>query len=99
MPQPVLLILLLVAVASPQRIALAEEAEYESLQAYCVATSQDTPENCACGQATADEIMSSQEQALALELMTGNSAVLAELGPAQQQEFYNKLAQVTSGCS
>ena len=75
-----------------------DKPQYESLQEFCVATKKDTPENCECGQATADRIMSAEEQAAALAMMTGNTDVLNQLGD-RREEFMEKLSQVTAGCT
>lgn len=75
---------------------------YESLQDYCESTKIDTPQNCACGQATADEIMSAEEQALALEMMTNTEkgqAEMAEMEKEKLRAFTEKMLRVTMGCA
>jgi hypothetical protein len=75
-----------------------DTSKYEPLKDFCIETKKDTQENCECGQATADKIMSPEEQAIALALMLGNSDALSKLGD-KHDEFMNKLSQVTNGCS
>ncbi len=75
--------------------ALAQES-YDSLEDFCLRTNADTPENCRCGQATADAIMSDQEQAVALAMMTQQQP--PELDPEAQMSLMQKVSQVTKGC-
>ncbi len=74
---------------------LAQES-YSSLEDYCLRTAADTPENCECGQATADRIMSDEEQAAALAMMTQQQP--PQLSPENYLALTEKLQQVTSGC-
>ena len=87
-----------VGLLTTQRADAADQAQYKSLKDFCVATKKDTPENCQCGQATADRIMSAEEQAIALAMMTGNADALRRLGD-KHEEFMEKLSLVTAGCS
>ena len=75
----------------------AAEPDYDSLEDFCLQTQVDTPANCACGQATANDIMSDAEQELTLTMMiTGEPPVLG--GSEAQAAFFEKVSQVTSGC-
>ena len=53
--------------------------------------------NCACGQATADDIMSDTEQQLTLLMMIRGQPPAFDSAEAQMA-FLEKVAQVTSGC-
>ena len=75
----------------------ADTSKYGSLKEFCIAEEKDTPKNCECGQATADKILSSKEQTLALALMQGDSKALSQLGE-KHDAFMNKLSKVTRGC-
>ena len=77
--------------------AYAAEPSYDSLKDFCLQTQVDTPANCDCGQATADDIMSDEEQELTLTMMvTGQPP---QLGSAEAQAaFFQKVSQVTAGC-
>ena len=70
----------------------------KSLKEFCIAEKKDTRENCECGQATADKILSAKEQAMALALMQGERKVVSQLG-GNHDAFMDKLSQVTKGCS
>lgn len=88
-----LLIGLLVAAASaPLNAAEA----YTSLEDFCLKTGADTPENCRCGQETADAIMSAEEQATALAMMAYQQQ--PSLSPEAQMALMSKLSEVTEGC-
>ena len=78
-------------------VIASDEPKYMYIEEYCVETNQDTFENCKCGQATADKIMSSEEQALALRLMVEDSEKPPHLGD-KHDEFMAKLSQVRKGC-
>ncbi len=73
-----------------------DTSEYKSLMEFCIAN--DTQNNCECGQATADKIMSSEEQEIALAIMLGNRDARSKLGD-KHDEFMDKLSKVTKGCS
>ncbi len=73
-------------------------SQHDSLQNFCIAEKKDTPENCECGQATANEIMSPKEQAMALALMQGDRKVVSQLGE-NHDAFMDKLSQITKGCT
>ena len=73
-----------------------DTSEYKSLMEFCIAN--DTKKNCECGQATADKIMSSEEQEIALAIMLGNSDARSKLGD-KHDEFMDKLSKVTKGCT
>ena len=75
-----------------------DTSKYESLQEFCIDRNKDTRENCECGQATADKIMSSKEQTIALAFMQGNPKATAQLAE-KRDEFMGKLSQVTNGCT
>jgi len=77
-------------------ILASDTSEYESLKEFCIAN--DTQENCECGQATADKIMSSEEQEIALAIMLGNRDARSKLGD-KHDEFMDKLSKVTKGCT
>jgi len=75
-----------------------DTSKYESLKEFCIDRKTDSRENCECGQATADKIMSSKEQAIALALMQGDSKAVSQLAE-KHDEFMDKLSQVTNGCT
>ena len=72
--------------------------EYTSLQDFCLKTKADTPENCVCGQATADELLSKEEQTMALNMM-GQRTQPSLPSAEAQDEFMAKLKRVTDGCA
>jgi secreted PhoX family phosphatase len=85
-------------------VAMATSAApaYKSLQDYCESTKIDTAKNCACGQATADKIMSAEEQSLALDMMTNSEraqAKMARMGTEKVRLFTEKMRRVTMGCA
>jgi hypothetical protein len=88
-----LFFLLIFAVSADSALA---QASYGSLEDFCVKTGKDTPENCRCGQATADRILSDEEQATALAMMAYQQH--PELSPEEQMTLMDKLSQVTEGC-
>ena len=90
--------LFFVGVQATQPADAADQPQYKSLEDFCVVTKKDTPENCQCGQATADKIMTAEEQAIALSMMTGNVDALRKLGD-KHGEFMDKLSLVTAGCT
>lgn len=72
----------------------------ETLGEFCVANKQDTAENCACGQRTADELLTPEEQELVLRLMKrekGSQAALAALG-SKIDMLMSRVDQITQGC-
>ena len=76
----------------------AEENEPSNLlKEFCIEAAADTKENCECGQATANEIMSVEEQATALALMQGDSSARNSL-KNNHDEFMEKLSKVSKGC-
>ncbi len=75
-----------------------DTTEYGSLKEFCIAEEKDTRENCECGQATADKILSPKEQAIALALMQGDRKVVSQLGE-NHDAFMDKLSKITKGCS
>ena len=84
-------------VASPLQ---ANTPAYETLEQYCVAVEADTPENCACGQAKAEQLMTAEERRLVLGLISDDPKAkqqFMELGPKGQQ-LMQKFNQVTQGC-
>ena len=83
-------LLLMLAVPVP-----AEES-YSSLEDFCLRTNADTPENCACGQATADRIMSDSEQATVLSMMANQQPPPAD--PEERMALMQKVNQMTQGC-
>lgn len=76
--------------------ASADEPPYASLEAFCLATKVDTPANCKCGQATADRLMSAEEQALVLSMML-DRALMAKVA-SEDPVLIAKFSQVTQGC-
>ena len=94
----VLFSILTIAVASTTSAA----PVYKSLQDYCESTNVDTAKNCACGQATADKIMSAEEKSMALEMMTNREqaqAKMARMEIDKVRAFTEKMRRVTSGCA
>ena len=85
-----------VAVAAVSTV-YATEPSYDSLEEFCLQTQVDTPANCDCGQATADDIMSDEEQQLTLTMMITGQPPVLESSEAQAA-FFAKVSQVTSGC-
>lgn len=77
--------------------AYASEPSYDSLEDFCLQTRVDTPANCDCGQATADDIMSDAEQELALTMMITGQPPILDSAEAQAA-FFEKVSQVTAGC-
>lgn len=79
----------------------ANEPPYKSLEEFCLATKADTAENCACGQETADRILTDEEQRLALGLMTQDPDAQSKImsDPSMGEILMNKLAEVTKGCA
>ena len=75
----------------------ATSTDYASLEDFCLKTQADTPENCACGQATADELLTAEEQEMALELMGQQARPQFESIEAHD-EFMARLSKVTEGC-
>ncbi len=73
---------------------------YSSLKEFCIATNADTEANCICGQKTADEILSKEEQQLLLGLMLQDPATMQQMqsSPAQMMALMQKSEQVTAGC-
>ena len=71
---------------------------YGSLKEFCIAEEKDTGENCECGQATANIIMSPQEQAVPLALMQGVSQPVLQT-TEKHDAFMDKLSQITKGCT
>ena len=88
--------ILAVLLAGLAVLAMAQES-YDSLQDYCLKTGVDTPDNCRCGQATADAIMSDEEQAAALAMMAYEQR--PQMTPEEQMALMEKLSQVTGGCA
>ena len=98
MKQPMIVSgLLLAAIASPPTFGQATE-DYSSLLDFCVKTRANTPEHCRCGQETADEIMTDDEQALALTMMAQRQPP-SFASVAEHDAFMTKLSRVTSGCA
>ena len=77
--------------------AIAAEPSYDSLKDYCLQTGVDTPENCTCGQATADEIMTDEEQQQTLAMMISGQPPPFDSMEAQMA-FMEKVGKVTDGC-
>jgi len=75
-----------------------DTSKYKSLQEFCIDRNKGTGEICECVQATADKIMSSKEQTIALALMQGDSKAVSQLAE-KHDEFMDKLSQVTNGCT
>ncbi len=74
---------------------------YESLEQFCLATNADTPENCACGQAKADKLLTPEEQQLVIGLMTENPDALGQIMQMEDngQALMEKVQQITKGCN
>ena len=87
------LTLLVALLASGQVVA---QESYDSLEDFCLRTNADTPENCACGQATADRIMSDAEQATVLSMMANQQPPPAD--PQERMALMQKVNQMTEGC-
>ena len=90
---------LCMCLASP--MLWAAESQYQSLEHFCVTTNADTKENCACGQATADEIMTPEEQHLVLGLMADDPVAKSQVIKLGDQlpAFMQKVELITAGCS
>ncbi len=79
--------------------AFASDAhQYNSLHDFCIGTQADTEANCKCGQATADRIMSKDEQAAALAMMQGNRETFQKYAHLHDQ-ITQKMAQISKGCA
>ena len=76
--------------------AFAAEPSYDSLKDYCLQSGVDTPENCTCGQATA-EIMTDEEQQQTLAMMISGQPPSFDSMEAQMN-FMEKVSKVTDGC-
>ncbi len=76
-------------------------SQYKSLKEYCLASKADTPENCTCGQATADKIMTPEEQKLVLGLMTQDPNAMTAIMQSgfDYRSLMKKIEQVTAGCA
>lgn len=70
---------------------------YDSLEDYCLQSQVDTPANCACGQASADAIMSDAEQQMTLTMMVQGKPPPLDTMEAMNA-FMEKVTQVTNGC-
>lgn len=73
---------------------------YETLEQYCVAVEADTPENCACGQTRAEQLLTPEEMQLVLGLMTEDPQAMQQflaLGP-KGPLLMQKVDQITQGC-
>ena len=81
-------------------VAQSNTPTYETLEQFCLATNADTAENCACGQAKADKLLTADEQQLVLGLMTQNPAAISQVMqmPDQGQSLMEKVEQITQGC-
>lgn len=71
---------------------------YSSLEDFCLKAKPKSPQDCACGQATADKLLSDREQAIALNMMGQRNRPSFESVEAHD-EFMDKLARVSAGCS
>ena len=92
--------ILIAGLGTATAVVAAEDApstDYASLEDFCLKTQADTPENCACGQATADELLTAEEQRLALSLM-GQRAQPEFESMEAHDEFMARLSRVTEGC-
>ncbi len=80
--------------------ASANTPSYATLEEFCLATKSDTPENCACGQAKADELLTPDEQQLVIGLMTQDPGAMSQLMQLddQGQSLMGKVDQITQGC-
>lgn len=78
----------------------ANTPKYETLEQFCLATNADTPENCACGQAKADELLTAEEQTLVIGLMTQDPAAMSQVMQLddQGQSLMAKVDIITQGC-
>lgn len=81
-------------------LAGANTTSYTTLEEFCLATKADTPENCACGQAKADELLTPDEQQLVIGLMTQDPGAMSQLMQLddQGQSLMGKVDQITQGC-
>lgn len=75
-----------------------QRSDFATVEEACVARALDTPENCACGQRTAESLMSAAELAVLLAMMNGDGAAPARLGDGHDA-FMEKLASVSEGCA
>lgn len=73
---------------------------YDSLEQFCLATNADTPENCACGQAKADILLTPEEQQLVLGLMTENPDALGQVMQMEDHglALMEKAEPIFKGC-
>jgi len=80
--------------------ALATTPTYETLEQFCLATKSDTPENCACGQAKADELLTPDEQKLVIGMMTQDPQAMSQIMQLddQGQSLMQKVDEITKGC-
>ena len=88
---------LMTAVSVLASAAYASQPSYDSLEDFCLQTQVDTPANCACGQATADDIMSDAEQEMTLTMMIEGQPPPFDTLEAHAA-FLEKVARVTDGC-
>jgi hypothetical protein len=75
----------------------ASEKEYSSLKDFYIGTKVDSKAICECGQATADKIMTDEEQTITLAMMQGDPNAARSLGD-KHDELMDKIAQMTKGC-
>ena len=80
--------------------ALANTPTYETLEQFCLATKADTPENCACGQAKADELLTPEEEQLVIGLMTEDPDAISQIMQMDDlgQSLMEKVGKITEGC-
>ncbi|MBX2878547.1 MAG: hypothetical protein KTR32_01385 [Granulosicoccus sp.] len=73
---------------------------YATLEEFCLATKADTAENCACGQAKADELLTPEEQQLVIGMMTQDPNAMSQIMQSddQGQSLMEKVDQITKGC-
>lgn len=78
----------------------ANNPSYESLEQFCLATNADTAENCACGQAKADELLTPEEQQLVLGAMTQDPEAQSKIMQLDDggQSLIEKVQEITKGC-
>ena len=91
---------LIVALTQLSAVQANDALPYDSLKDFCIASGADTEANCICGQATADRIMSQEEQRLVLGMMLQDPASMQKmqsLGPGMMA-LMEKVEQVTAGC-
>jgi len=67
------------------------------LEDFCLQANADKPENCWCGQETADVLLTEEEQAMALNIIGQRERPSFDTIEAHEA-FMDKLARVTAGC-